>query len=103
MTPLPPQGSDDFRSIIGIRALRYAIEPPAWHDNAACRGFGPEVFFDNASTPNPIALALCEACSVAEQCHDAAMVAPDGRPEPDGTWAATTVADRRALARDQAA
>ncbi len=94
--------SDDFRSIVGIRSLHYAIRRPDWHLEAECRGAGAELFFVAPSGSTAPAIAMCQRCTVAQQCYDAAMHGPEGKPEPDGIWSATSPRERRQAGKQAA-
>lgn len=49
-----------------------------WHDRAACRGAGPDLFVpaDGDARAARKAIAICRACPVREQCLKAAICAP---------------------------
>ena len=60
------------------------IHRPAWHQEAACRGVGPRLFFPERGDSTAQAKALCATCPVADACAEA------GRDEPAGIWAGTS-------------
>jgi WhiB family redox-sensing transcriptional regulator len=72
---------------------------PEWHADAACRGHSPSTFVlgrgANAAVMDR-ARAICDRCTVSEQCLDFALADPDAV----GIWAGTTGAERRLLRRD---
>ncbi len=92
--------SDELRAIYGSRSLEYAIRRPSWHQFAECRGAGPELFYVAVGQSTAPAIAMCNRCQVARQCYDAAMSAPDGKPEPDGIWSGQSPRKRAQAARD---
>lgn len=62
---------------------------PKWHQQAACRGQGPDGWFPPPGTePKFEALAVCAACPVREPCASAGTVER-------GTWGGISEARRR--------
>ena len=49
------------------------IDPPAWHQQAACRGSNPAAFYPEVGqwTVSAKAIAICETCPVAQPCREA--------------------------------
>lgn len=71
-----------------------------WQDRAECIGSDPELFFpDTYKGPNlkivQKAKAVCERCTVTEQCAEYALNAQ----ETDGIWGGLTPDERRAIWR----
>jgi hypothetical protein len=62
---------------------------PAWHQDAACRGVGPERFYPAQGASAAAARALCARCEVAAQCQAA------GQNERHGIWAGESPKARR--------
>lgn len=71
---------------------------PAWHERAACRGMGTELFFARHGAILRRAKAVCETCEVRAECLAAAL--PD--PLVQGVWGSTNDGERRALRRGAA-
>ncbi len=74
---------------------------PEWHQRAACRGVGPDVFFLEHGTTDTYDAArdLCALCPVREQCLETALADQS----PLGMWAATTPKERPEMRRGQVA
>jgi len=75
---------------------RLPVSRPTWHELAACRGMGPDLFYPPASAPRGAAgdshadaRKVCSTCPVIDQCRRA------GEAEAHGIWAGTTPAQRR--------
>lgn len=70
---------------------------PEWHDRAACRGLGPDLFFAGPGEPgNQVVLgakSVCESCPVRVECREA------GRFEKYGVWGGQTYDEQRKLRR----
>ena len=62
-----------------------------WMDRAACRGMGPDTFYNPSPQSAAKARAICATCPVAAECLDYA------RNEEHGTWAGTNSRDRQRL------
>lgn len=62
----------------------------SWREEAACRGLGPEVFFDSDRWPD--AREVCRRCPVWDACRDHAV----GTNEPAGIWGGLTPDERHA-------
>jgi WhiB family redox-sensing transcriptional regulator len=71
---------------------------PAWHQNAACRGHGPDVFFPTTGKSLAPARDLCAGCPVAEPCLDDAL----DHGVDEGMWGGLTPAQRRGARDTQA-
>ena len=78
--------------------LMQALRPPVWHEHAACRGKGVDLFFVGRGESLAPARALCATCPVFADCQATALDDPDLA----GVWAGLTVAERRALRRGAA-
>lgn len=81
-----------------VLAIPGTGERPAWHEHAACRGMGTDLFYPAASSrpartdqdpPYADARKLCATCPVAAECAGA------GAHEPYGLWAGHTPTERR--------
>lgn len=66
---------------------------PEWHARAACRGVGAEVFFPERGELVSAAQAICEGCTVREECLEAAMAVPNTT----GIWGGVTERKRRRI------
>ncbi len=73
--------------------LAELVNRPAWHQQAACRGADPNLFFPERGqvVRAAVALTYCENCQVRSQCLDAALQ----RSERVGVWGGTTGRSRR--------
>ena len=73
-----------------LDALYALLEPPAWHQHAACRGMG-DLFFPNVGESNRSreARAVCAGCPVRTECAAAGLW------EADGVWGGMTETARR--------
>lgn len=69
------------------------LRRPEWHQDAACRGAGVDVFFPARGASLDEARALCDACPVAGPCAEA------GSDEPAGVWAGRSPMERRPTAQ----
>lgn len=64
-----------------VMVLERWREPKDWHEQAACRGLGPDLFFPPVTARTaPEAVAVCRDCPVAEECSEA------GENERHGVW-----------------
>jgi len=73
---------------------------PTWHDNAACKGSEPDVFFPpkgHWGTADE-AKGICAGCSVNVECGEYAL-SPEIK---FGVWGGTTEKERRRIRREQA-
>jgi hypothetical protein len=68
---------------------------PEWQDHARCAGYPSEMFYgffaerpERSTVRIAMALEVCAACPVLEECREA------GRDEPFGIWGGTTSEDR---------
>lgn len=68
-----------------------------WFAQAACRGMSPDIFFVETGRPTSQAQAVCEKCSVQEQCLDYAVE----RNEQYGVWGGYTQRELRLLRHDR--
>ena len=62
---------------------------PTWHNDAACRGMGPDLFHPERGEPVAPALEVCASCTVVEPCRAA------GQHGVVGVWGGTTRLQRR--------
>jgi len=99
--------ADHYRQQVELRVLavelprpvplpRLPVSRPTWHEVAACRGMGPDLFYPPASAPRGAAgdshrqaRKVCSTCPVIDQCRRA------GEAEAHGIWAGDTPAQRR--------
>lgn len=82
--------------------LRTLLEPPWWHQFAACRGMGTELFFPGRGVDPRPAKAVCATCPVAEDCLTAQAVR-SGHEDGGGIWGGTSERERRAMRSRRAA
>lgn len=74
---------------IGTTLEQLIAQRPAWHQRAACRGAGPELFFvERGGDPRP-ARELCAECPVVTECREA------GTGERFGIWGGAGTVQRR--------
>ena len=70
---------------------------PSWQLHAACRGLGPDLFFDDRGEIGyRAARKVCADCPVRAECLDHALAAPV---EKFGLWGGLTERERRRLRR----
>jgi WhiB family transcriptional regulator, redox-sensing transcriptional regulator len=67
-------------------------ERPEWHQRAACRGVGTDVFFPERNESTAEAKAFCARCEVRDECGAHALTY-----ESDGVWAGIAGRGRRQL------
>lgn len=79
-------GEDLVRALELFDAL---TDRPRWHLLAACRGYGPEAFYDDQEA----AKATCRRCLVREECAD------EGQGERYGVWGGLSEDERRETKR----
>lgn len=70
---------------------------PEWHQRAACRGMGPELFFRGQSESAAEGKAVCRGCEVRAECL--AQVQTMETQGNHGTWGGLTPKERRGLPR----
>jgi len=87
---------DPCELVGALEELLAAVERPAWHAQAACRGKGPARWFPGQGDDLGPARELCAACPVREPCLEAA------RTERNGIWGGQSERQRR-RERQQAA
>jgi hypothetical protein len=58
--------------------LRSLLARPAWHERAACRGVGTDVFYVERGGSTDPAKALCDGCTVWAECLAAATTTASG-------------------------
>lgn len=68
---------------------------PPWHDDAACRGMDPELWFPRRGEPTRPAQDVCATCPVVADCLDWAL----GNGEQFGIWGGTSERERRRMRR----
>lgn len=75
------------------------IDPPAWHQQAACRGSNPDAFYPEQGqwTVAAAAKAICATCPVARPCAEA------GAHEVYGIWGGENYGPKRRRNRRVAA
>lgn len=71
-----------------------ARDSVSWRDSAACRGVGPNVFFDQVYKP---ALRICARCEVQQECLDARLAEVEPGDLDMGVWGGMTPAQRAAV------
>lgn len=67
---------------------------PAWHQDAACRGEGPEPWFPSRGVNAEHARAVCDECPVRQECLEAGLY------EPAGLWGGTSERQRRQIRKN---
>jgi WhiB family redox-sensing transcriptional regulator len=72
---------------------------PPWMRNAACRGRGLDVFFDDDPARADAARAICADCPVRAECLEFALADRSVT----GIWAGTDDAQRRTIRRKRRA
>jgi WhiB family transcriptional regulator, redox-sensing transcriptional regulator len=76
------------------------VRRPAWHQQAACRGVGADLFIiDRGTQYEESARQLCAGCSVHPECLDAALAYGGSM---TGLWGGTTPTERRQMRRGRA-
>lgn len=79
-----------------------SLQPPAWHEHAACAAVGPEVFDASSVTRARRARAVCAGCPVRRECAQDQWRWEHSRTEGAGrTGMATVRAGMSALERTQ--
>ena len=75
------------------------VDQPNWHESAACRGHGPDLFFMEQPTRLVIAeaKAVCSICPVRGQCLQFAM----DTNQIHGIWGGLNMFERRKLKAKQ--
>ena len=84
--------------------LETILRRPEWHQRAACRGVGHELFFPERGQSVKPAQRYCDWCRVRDECLAWALEsAEDGTPaERVGIWSGTSERQRRVLRRGAA-
>jgi WhiB family transcriptional regulator, redox-sensing transcriptional regulator len=67
---------------------------PAWQRQAACRQVGIEIFFAERGRSTGPATAICDTCSVREECLGTALADPATQ----GIWSGLSQRGRRGSA-----
>jgi WhiB family redox-sensing transcriptional regulator len=67
----------------------------SWMADALCRNADPDAWYPTAGLPNAWAVAVCNRCTVREQCADYAITINDRH----GVWGGLTVEQRNRRAR----
>jgi WhiB family transcriptional regulator, redox-sensing transcriptional regulator len=78
--------------------LTVAAAPRPWARSAACAGLDPELFFPQRGEPADVAIAVCAACPVRQECLDHALE----HGEHHGIWGGTSAKERRRMQRSAA-
>lgn len=73
------------------------IMQQTWHDQAACRGLDPDIFYPLTDEDAERAQEVCELCPVRVACLEYALA---GR-EHEGVWGGATERDRRRIIRQR--
>lgn len=84
---------DPCELVGALEELLAAIERPAWHAQAACRGKGPDRWFPGQGDDLRPAREVCATCPVREPCLEAA------RTERNGIWGGLSERERKRLRR----
>lgn len=73
-------------------ALKQMFEPPAWYDDAACKGMDTDLFFPERGGSSAEAQRICAGCSARFECASLA----DDNPEATrwGVWGGMTARTR---------
>lgn len=66
-----------------------------WASDGNCVGVDPDLFFPKRGASTAEARAVCDGCSVRDECLSWALALP----EKHGIWGGTTSRDRRAMRR----
>jgi WhiB family redox-sensing transcriptional regulator len=85
MTP----GDDLHGELFALLTIR-----PAWQAQAACRAAGTDDYFPSRGESTTAAKAVCDGCSVRQECLDYALSTPELLP---GIWGGTTAQQRRKM------
>lgn len=80
--------------------LLEALERPAWHSRAACRGQGSATWFPTLGSTPKEARRVCATCPVLDECRAWALDQPA---DLAGVWGGLTERDRRRMRRQRAA
>ena len=68
----------------------YTFEPPAWYQQAACRGMDGRLFFAERGEDVRPAKATCARCPVQPECLEVALATPQW-----GIWGGMSERERR--------
>jgi WhiB family redox-sensing transcriptional regulator len=68
-----------------------------WHQQAACKGLDPEIFYPVSDEEAEVAKAICRQCVVQQACLEHAL----GSRERDGVWGGATEKERRRIVRQR--
>jgi WhiB family redox-sensing transcriptional regulator len=82
-----------------LPSLEDFLQRPEWHERAACRGVGVDVFVVGRGEQYDTGRLLCEGCVVREECLEVALADPELR----GLWGGTSEVQRKALRRQRVA
>jgi WhiB family redox-sensing transcriptional regulator len=98
----PSSANREGRSVVAVGVLEALMsgtywsdfaglaQRPEWQQHAACRGVGSSTFFRSGRTAARLAMAFCQVCPVADECHAAALDAGEV-----GVWGGTTTQQRK--------
>jgi WhiB family redox-sensing transcriptional regulator len=70
---------------------------PVWHQQAACRGLDPQMFYPEVDEEADAAKAVCEVCPVRQACLEHALA----KREKEGVWGGATERERRRIIRQR--
>jgi len=76
-----------------MSTLDEILPPPAWHQHAACRGMGTDLFFPTSGESCTAAVAVCNRCPVRLDCREAGLT------ELHGIWGGLPEKRRRVVRR----
>ena len=77
-------------------SVRTTTKPATdWLEHAACRGLELRTFFPVSETGADVAVAVCAACPVREECLEYAIATR----QPEGIWGGLTGVERHRLLR----
>ena len=74
------------------------LQPVEWQTHARCHEVDPEIFFPERGGSSKAARAVCNQCSVRDQCLEYAL----NNKEQFGIWGGTSERERRRLRRERA-
>lgn len=77
-------------------SLEELLHRPEWHERAACRGMGADMFFPARGEKVDGPKAVCTGCPVRAECLDFALGEDSSLA---GVWAGTSARQRRTMVR----
>jgi WhiB family redox-sensing transcriptional regulator len=84
---------DPATLVDAMAELLGALQRPAWHARAACRGQGPRQWYPGRGDSTTSARDICARCPVQSECLDDAQ----DRADMHGVWAGLSVRQRQNL------